>query len=125
MAKLSINRFIITMNANARLELWFSSENNDKGRNIKEFMVINNLYVLNGANNPPTYFSSTGQSNIDITLASGSMLRFIKNWQVLEHCTSSDHNMIIFEVESHSNERRKSINQFTGGPEFNVLCQNW
>ncbi len=58
---------IIGGDTNAKSSLWFSSTNNRRGDELVEFIVQNNLTILNNSSKP-TFMSSFGQSNIDLTL---------------------------------------------------------
>lgn len=91
-------RFILTLDANAKSELWYSNETDDRGRLLEEFILTNDLIILNEPNNPPTFMTSNGQSNIDLTLASSNFGRSIKEWKVSLCCTTSDHNLITFKI---------------------------
>ena len=92
-------KFLITMNANAKFGLWFDKITDEKGILLEEFVCENDLVILNKPNNPPTYMSGSGSSNIDITLATENFIRHVKSWKVDCSCTTSDHNLIILELE--------------------------
>lgn len=120
-SKLNINKLVITMDANAKSDMWHSGETDDKGREVEDFIFTNNLYILNKPNNPPTFSTGYAESNIDITLASENMLKFIKDWRVIEHSTTSDHNLIIFDVCMQIDERRK----IQMDDKYNLGKANW
>lgn len=109
-ARLSDKRIIITMDANANSELWFSST---LDKLLEEFLISNNLYVLNEPNNPPTFSTIYGESNIDLMVVSGNMLSFQLDWRVLTTCTTSDHNLIIFCLNQQGTESRVQFKQNT------------
>ncbi|KAL0103807.1 hypothetical protein PUN28_017844 [Cardiocondyla obscurior] len=52
------------------------------------------LNVVNRVGQPPTYWTPRGSSYIDVTLASPSMSRFIREWKVRCGWTTSDHNAV-------------------------------
>lgn len=120
-SKLSINKVIIAMDANAKSEMWFSGETDDKGKDLEDFIMTNNLYTLNKPKNPPTFSTGYGELNIDVTLVSENMLRYIKDWRVIEHSTSSDHNLIVYDVCILNNERRKILKDV----KYNIGKANW
>ena len=93
------------MDANAKLELWHS-EMDEKGIFMEEFVLENSLVVLNRPNNPPTYMSERGQSNIDITLATPNLAGKVRSWMVDASCSTSDHNLIITEIGGHNRINR-------------------
>ena len=92
-------KLLITMDANAKSGLWFDKITDEKGILLEEFVYENNLVILNKPNNPPTFMSGSGSSNIDITLATENFIRHVKSWKVDCSCTTSDHNLIILELE--------------------------
>ena len=70
------------MDANAKSELWHSEVTDDKGMLVEEFVLENSLVVLNRPNNPPTYMSERGHSNIDLTLATPNLAGKVRSWMV-------------------------------------------
>ena len=73
---------LITMDANAKSELWHSEVTDDKGMLVEEFVLENSLVVLNRPNNPPTYMSERGHSNIDLILATPNLAGKVRSWMV-------------------------------------------
>ena len=88
------------MDANARSELWYDKTTDEKGVLLEEFVYEQNLSILNKPSNPPTYVSGNGESNIDISLATDNLLRYVKTWNIDISCTTSDHNLIAIELEA-------------------------
>jgi len=113
--------YIIVMDSNARSSLWFSSETDARGNVVEEFLIHNKVYVVNSPSELPTYFTTNGQSNIDVTLASRGMYKKCVNWAVSAACTTSDHNLISFEVREDSVPNRKVINHAN----YNIKKANW
>lgn len=120
-SKLNSSRLIITMDANAKSELWHAEETDERGRVMEEFLMSGKLYVRNEANNLPTFETVNGQSNVDITIISEDMIGSCTSWNVSPVCTTSDHNLIIFEVTSKYAINRKFI-KYNG---FNIKRANW
>jgi len=108
------------MDSNARSNLWFSNEIDARGKAV-EFLIDNRIYVVNAPCELPTYFTSNGQSNIDVTLASEGMYRKCVNWTVSAACTTSDHNLIMFEISADSAPSRKFIKH----EHYNIKRTNW
>ena len=50
--------------------------------------------------------SGSGESNIDIPLATKNLLGHVKAWRVDCSCTMRDHNLIITELEGNSKTGR-------------------
>lgn len=70
--KLKGKRLVITLDSNSKSDAWFSRETDERGKLVEEFILANDLVILNERSNIPTYMSPSGQSNIDITLASSN-----------------------------------------------------
>lgn len=92
-------RILIMMDANAKSSLWHAETTDEKGALLEEFISENNLAILNRPHNPPTYMSTRGQSNIDLTLSTENFMSSFRSWKVDCSCTTSDHNLIIVELE--------------------------
>lgn len=119
--KLNGGRFVISMDANAKSGIWYADETDARGKIIEEFLIANKLYTINKQNNPPTYFSSQGQSNIDLTMVSENMLSACSNWKVSEVCTTSDHNLILFDVDMKGDINRIFLKHNL----YNIKRANW
>lgn len=117
---LNTNRYIVTMDSNAKSELWFAEETDDRGNVTEEFLATHGLYVLNEADNLPTFQTINGQSNIDLTLVNGSMIGSCTGWLVSPKCSTSDHNLILFNVFTGGRYRK-----FIKYDLFNVRKTNW
>ncbi|CAK9799233.1 hypothetical protein ANTPLA_LOCUS1946 [Anthophora plagiata] len=69
--KMKVQSIVITMDANAKSTLWNSDTTDEKGKLIEEFALANNLYIMNKSDQPPTFTSASGTSNIDLTMTKG------------------------------------------------------
>lgn len=121
MEKIGNSSVIITMDSNAKSGLWFSTETDERGKILKEFLLHNNLYVINEPNNIPTYMTTRGELNIDVTLINGNVLNSIKKWKVQQDCTTSDHSLITFYYNRPLNNQRQFYKQDT----YNIKRANW
>lgn len=97
--KLRGNQIIITGDFNARSTVWHDRITDDNGKEVEDFVVRNNLYIINEENNPATY-SHNGESNIDLTIATRGIMNKIRNWRVNTELSTSDHRTITFEIHS-------------------------
>lgn len=86
--KLRGNKIILTMDANARSNFWYAGDADDRGKELEETILTQDLYVINKPNNSATFVSSQGESNIDITLTTSNMLSMVENWKVETLCTT-------------------------------------
>lgn len=91
---------MICIDANAHSPAWHSLDLTAEGEMLEAFIMESNLYVVNEAGCPPTYYRPGDESNIDVTLVSESVIRLTDKWQVHEGWTSSDHNAITFDIVS-------------------------
>ena len=114
-------KVLITMDSNAKSELWFDKITDGKGILLEEFIYEQDLTILNKPNNAPTFMSGSGESNIDITLATKNLLRYVKAWKVDYSCTKSDHNIIIMELEGNGKIARNWIADLG----FNIKKADW
>jgi hypothetical protein len=97
---------IISMDSNAKSKLWFSKSDDRRGELITEFISEMNFILLNDNEITPTFFTTRGESFIDLTLISENLTNAIKNWEVLETNSMSDHRYIVFDI----NEKTEEIN---------------
>ena len=87
----------IAADANSHHTAWGSSDDNDRGESLYDFINGYDLHVCN-IGNRPTYFNVTREEVIDITLVNSTMLNCINDWQVDDAYTMSDHNRISFNI---------------------------
>jgi len=73
------NEIIICADVNALSASWFSRIKDDRGDKIKEFIMANNLVVLNQASKYTTFSSHSGTSNVDVTLSTAGAARYIRD----------------------------------------------
>ena len=57
---------------------------------MEEFVARNHLHIIN-EDNTKTFQSSRGKSNIDLTITNNQMLADIKNWDISDEESASDH----------------------------------
>ena len=114
-------KILISMDANAKSPMWFNSSTDNSGAEMEMFILEEKLYLLNEDGCPPTYASERGTSNIDITLATGSLVNVIKSWEVIEEWTTSDHDAIKVTISGKNTLPRKNYN-IKG---FNIKKANW
>jgi len=94
----SDNKIIIITDVNALSTTWFARITNKRGNAIDDFIMENNLVILNQSSIHTT--SPSGTSNIDVTISILGMARRIQ-----PDLTISDHNAIIFGIASSGPER--------------------
>ena len=91
-------KLIIGTDANAHHTHWGSTDVNDRGSYLFEFLHETDLMVCN-VGNVPTFVTEQREQVIDITLASYELLNKVKEWKVqTEETSHSDHRLITFEL---------------------------
>ena len=51
------NGLIIAVNSNTRSKMWLDTITNQRGKVLEEFLICNDLYILNEATETPTFQS--------------------------------------------------------------------
>lgn len=101
---------IMGADANAHHHIWGSSDTNTRGECIFDFILDNNLVVLNQGSEP-TFAISNRQEVLDITLASESLAHKMQGWRVSTECSFSDHRYLEFSVNIDYSNKRPFLNR--------------
>lgn len=109
------------MDANAKSMTWYSKITDERGRIVKEFLIHNDLHVANRPCDVPTFLSTQGESNIDLTVVSGNIITAVQDWNVSNICTTSDHNLILYSYCRGLSKRRVFYKQ----QKINIKKANW
>ena len=80
---------------------------NQRGKTLEEFLICNDLYVLNEATETPKLQSNRESSHIDLTIANSRLVRFVSDWICGEEKSGSDHNIVNFKISSIHNGKGK------------------
>ncbi len=89
---------IVGIDSNAHNMAWGSSENNKRGEELEEFLLENDLFLLNRGDKP-TYVSGDSKTHIDLTIANRQAVDIgIDNWEVLDRATASENKYISFKI---------------------------
>jgi len=89
---------IVTMDSNSRSTIWHDVLTNSGGKLLEEFFASNQLHIINEDSTRTTFRSSKGSSNIDLTIVNNHVLEAIKDWEISEEESCSDHNLITFNL---------------------------
>ena len=87
------SHLVIGCDANVHHTTWGSSNINNKGESLFNFIMANDLDIMNKGNRP-TFVTCNRQEVIDITIATFYAGNFIKDWHVTEEVSCSDHRYI-------------------------------
>ena len=90
---------IIGTDCNSHDRYWGSSNNNERGEDLLEFIVSTNMEVCN-IGNQPTFVVANRSEVLDITLVSFDLFSRIREWKVLDKDMLSDHRPISFELST-------------------------
>jgi len=109
---------IVGCDANSHRTSWGSTNINNRGESLFNYIMANGLDIMNRGNKP-TFFISNRQEMIDITIATVYVGNCIKDWHVTVEVSCSDHRYIRFivkgidrSVEVYSNPRRTDWESF-------------
>jgi len=97
------NQVIISVDVNVSSVSWYSRTTDERGDMIKEFIVANNLVVLNRASKFTTYAFPLGTSNIDVILTTPGIAGNVFVTGAFRQI--SNHNVILFKILSYKTRR--------------------
>jgi len=60
---------LITTDSNSRSRTWHDNLTNGRGRKLEEFLISKQLFIMNEDSEMTTFQSTTGSSNIDLTIS--------------------------------------------------------
>lgn len=83
---------------NARHPLWGDRLIDQKGEDMIDFILLNDLDIINPEDSPPTFISTRGRSWIDLTMSSHNLTDFVSNWEVVTTENGSDHRYITYNL---------------------------
>jgi len=115
------NEIIICVDVNAQSTAWYSRLTDDRGDKVEDFIIENNLIVLNQVSKHPTYASHSGTLNIDVTLSTAGIVGHIRNWRIEPEAAISDHNAILLKISSSRDEHQLQEKDLS----FNIKKANW
>jgi len=88
---------LVGCDANAHSVEWGSTDTNRRGESLLEFLLSNNLHILN-LGNKPTFRNRIREEVIDITFCSEGLLSSVDGWRVSDEPSLSDHSYILFNL---------------------------
>ena len=96
-AKKQSLQILMGVDSNAWSTLWGSKETNKRGEVLEELFFKNDVLIVNRGGKP-TFVTCRASSTIDLTLTSSGMVDLVRNWEVLDDDTLSDHKKISFKL---------------------------
>ena len=91
-------RLVVGSDVNAHHTQWGSSNVNDRGDALLEFILGSDLMICNQGQTP-TFRTSVRSEVLDVTFASLDTWTWVKDWKVEETETYSDHRLITFDID--------------------------
>ena len=88
---------VIGADSNAHHLVWGSTNINPRGDKLLEYLLANDLDVVNEGSTP-TFVTRSRQEVLDITLINKSARSLIRHWRVWDHESASDHKYIRFTI---------------------------
>ena len=101
-------QLVVGCDANAHHIIWGSTDINRRGTSLLEYLSTTELEILNRGSKP-TFVTTRRQEVIDITLGSKKVAQAIKDWQVAEEVTLSDHRLIEFKLAGDANREPTEV----------------
>jgi hypothetical protein len=89
---------LITMDSNSRSRTWHDKLNNVRGRKLEEFLITQQLFIINEESYMKKFQSSRGPSNINLTISNYKLLKEVQEWKISEEDSYSDHKIIQFYI---------------------------
>ena len=89
---------ILGIDSNAHSTLWGCDEDNKRGQTLEEWIITNQLLVVNKGNEP-TFVRGMAKTIIDITLVSESIAKDISDWIVNKDHKFSDHRRLEYKLK--------------------------
>ncbi|GBM78644.1 Vitamin K-dependent gamma-carboxylase [Araneus ventricosus] len=87
-------KIIIGADLRGHNTLWGYRSNDNRGKDILDFILANNLNIINKPGALPTFQKNNSVGWPDLTLYSQSLIDSSINWEVLEEISLSDHRYI-------------------------------
>ena len=88
---------LIAIDSNCRSSSWHDITN-ERVRILEEFLLSQQLYILNEESHQTTFPSTRGASNIDITVTNGRLLSTVTDWEISDQESCSDHSIIRYVI---------------------------
>lgn len=82
--------YLIGCDANAHHTVWGSTDINDRGESLLNFLIDENVQILNRGNRP-TFINAIRAEVLELTLCSANLYDLVVGWHVSdEHCFRKD-----------------------------------
>lgn len=102
-ARLNKKQLIAGCDSNAHHTVWGSTNINDRGKSLLEYLISSDLFILNKGNKP-TFRNRLRREVLDLTIGNKHIQESVLNWQVSDEPSFSDHSWICFEIRSNDRQ---------------------
>ncbi|GBN02554.1 hypothetical protein AVEN_89521-1 [Araneus ventricosus] len=94
---------------NGHHAFWGYRDNDTRGNNLLDFVLANDLFILNKPDAPPTYQRNQSMGWPDISLSCNTLALKSPSWEVLDTPSASDHSYILisFQAQNTSQHYRR------------------
>lgn len=114
-------RIIIGTDSNAKSTLWGAPTEDEAGVLLEDFMAEADLIVLNDPEGGPTYSSDTGETYIDVTMASPRLSAMQQTWKLRPEIVTGTHKLIETVMQTGQPEGLHRVAQ----RRYNMNKANW
>ena len=90
---------IVGTDANSHHTIWGSTDINERGEQLLDYLLGKNLHICN-TGSTPTFQNSIRDEVLDLTLTNSASLDLISEWHVSDVESFSDHNYISFKMNT-------------------------
>lgn len=101
-------QYLIGCDANSWNVAWGSTDTNERGSDLMEYLSAENLTVLNRGSKP-TFVTANRQQVLDITLACSKMEKLVSDWEVSDEESMADHKYITYSIETETRDESVHI----------------
>ncbi len=88
---------VVGCDSNAHHTLWGSTNVNERGELLLEYLMGTQLEIMNRGNTP-TFINAIRQEVLDITLVTTDLQSRVEGWHVDPNASGSDHRYIMFDI---------------------------
>ncbi|XP_011313113.1 uncharacterized protein [Fopius arisanus] len=92
--------------ANSHHQGWGSSNTSTKGDALHDFLIVNNLLLLN-REKEPTFMDCRKQEVLDMTICTADLIDLIRDWRVSKERSGSDHGQIRLKLSGRGESIRR------------------
>ena len=96
-------QLIVGTDANSHNVVWGSTDNNQRGESLLDYIMSSHMHICN-VGNKPTFTNAIRSEVIDITLATAGIDHAMQGWKVSNQETFSDHKRIEFSLTGEASE---------------------